>query len=70
MITLIKNDKKKQQQGFQIFCTGIEPSEIGDVPPPPPPSDWFEKENSSSWYYSPTPPLGQDMTQGQFVSGV
>ena len=25
---------------------------------------------SSSWYYLPTPPLGQDMTQGQFLSGV
>ena len=24
----------------------------------------------SSWYYLPTPPLGQDMTQGQFLSGV
>ena len=22
------------------------------------------------WYYIPTPPLGQDMTQGQFLSGV
>ena len=22
------------------------------------------------WYYLPTPPLGQDMTQGQFLSGV
>ena len=25
---------------------------------------------SYSWYYLPTPPLGQDMTQGQFLSGV
>ena len=25
---------------------------------------------SSIWYYLPTPPLGQDMTQGQFLSGV
>ena len=24
----------------------------------------------SLWYYLPTPPLGQDMTQGQFLSGV
>ena len=23
-----------------------------------------------NWYYLPTPPLGQDMTQGQFFSGV
>ena len=23
-----------------------------------------------SWYYLPTPPLGQDKTQGQFLSGV
>ena len=23
-----------------------------------------------SWYYLPTPPLGKDMTQGQFLSGV
>ena len=23
-----------------------------------------------SWSYLPTPPLGQDMTQGQFLSGV
>ena len=22
------------------------------------------------WYYLPTPPLGQDKTQGQFLSGV
>ena len=22
------------------------------------------------WYYLPNPPLGQDMTQGQFLSGV
>ena len=22
------------------------------------------------WYYLPTPPLGQDMTQGQFLGGV
>ena len=22
------------------------------------------------WYYLPTPPLGQDMTQGQFLRGV
>ena len=22
------------------------------------------------WYYLPTPPLGQDMTQGQFLNGV
>ena len=25
---------------------------------------------TSVWYYLPTPPLGQDMTQGQFLSGV
>ena len=25
---------------------------------------------SCDWYYLPTPPLGQDMTQGQFLSGV
>ena len=25
---------------------------------------------SEAWYYLPTPPLGQDMTQGQFLSGV
>ena len=24
----------------------------------------------SDWYYLPTPPLGQDMTQSQFLSGV
>ena len=24
----------------------------------------------SHWYYLPTPPLGQDMTQGQFLSRV
>ena len=46
----------------------------GDVIPPsshmafsstlkPTCSDW-------RWYYLPTPPLGQDMTQGQFLSGV
>ena len=30
-------------------------------------------DNSKQWverYYLPTPPLGQDMTQGQFLSGV
>ena len=27
-------------------------------------------ENHKKWYYLPTPPLGQDMTQGQFLSGV
>ena len=26
--------------------------------------------HSLMWYYLPTPPLGQDMTQGQFLSGV
>ena len=26
--------------------------------------------NTIWWYYLPTPPLGQDMTQGQFLSGV
>ena len=26
--------------------------------------------SSAFWYYLPTPPLGQDMTQGQFLSGV
>ncbi len=34
----------------------------------------MENENDSdancNWYYLPTPPLGQDMTQGQFLSGV
>ena len=27
-------------------------------------------KDSSDGYYLPTPPLGQDMTQGQFLSGV
>ena len=27
-------------------------------------------DTQKSWYYLPTPPLGQDMTQGQFLSGV
>ena len=26
--------------------------------------------SDQKWYYLPTPPLGQDMTQGQFLSGV
>ena len=26
--------------------------------------------NNLQWYYLPTPPLGQDMTQCQFLSGV
>ena len=35
----------------------------------------FEKKmysalNNLQRYYLPTPPLGQDMTQGQFLSGV
>ena len=28
------------------------------------------KEKITRRYYLPTPPLGQDMTQGQFLSGV
>ena len=28
------------------------------------------KQFRIAWYYLPTPPLGQDMTQGQFLSGV
>ena len=28
------------------------------------------RAGSATWYYLPTPPLGQDMTQGQFLSGV
>ena len=32
---------------------------------------WFCHQIShKGWYYLPTPPLGQDMTQGQFLSGV
>ena len=27
-------------------------------------------KNNKDGYYLPTPPLGQDMTQGQFLSGV
>ena len=27
-------------------------------------------QKNGTWYYLPTPPLGQDMTQGQFLSGV
>ena len=30
----------------------------------------FKFEHTNKWYYLPTPPLGQDMTQGQFLSGV
>ena len=30
----------------------------------------IEKIHQGRWYYLPTPPLGQDMTQGQFLSGV
>ena len=30
----------------------------------------FELKKKSRRYYLPTPPLGQDMTQGQFLSGV
>ncbi len=30
----------------------------------------FNYEADISGYYLPTPPLGQDMTQGQFLSGV
>ena len=29
-----------------------------------------EKVTYCLWFYLPTPPLGQDMTQGQFLSGV
>ena len=28
------------------------------------------RATSTTWYYLQTPPLGQDMTQGQFLSGV
>ena len=31
---------------------------------------WVKFVNLNDWYYLPTPPLGQDMTQGQFLSGV
>ena len=27
-------------------------------------------KSTKKWYYLPTPPLGQDITQGQFLSGV
>ena len=30
----------------------------------------IENGTNFNWYYLPTPPLGQDMTQGQFLSGV
>ena len=34
-------------------------------------SDGYSDCNWSSWYHIyPTPPLGQDMTKGQFLSGV
>ena len=29
-----------------------------------------KQETKKHWPYLPTPPLGQDMTQGQFLSGV
>ena len=29
-----------------------------------------QQQQQQWWYYLPTPPLGQDMTQGQFLSGV
>ena len=31
---------------------------------------WESKYEFQGRYYLPTPPLGQDMTQGQFLSGV
>ena len=31
---------------------------------------WWESYENLDRYYLPTPPLGQDMTQGQFLSGV
>ena len=35
------------------------------------PSEVVEGEEYNNFgYYLPTPPLGQDMTQGQFLSGV
>ena len=30
----------------------------------------YRESNTPSWSYLPTPPLGQDMTQGQFLNGV
>ena len=48
-------------------CGHIVPSDKHQV--------WSSGERSQppyyvSWSYLPTPPLGQDMTQGQFLSGV
>ncbi len=34
------------------------------------PEDLPEAMNDREGYYLPSPPLGQDMTQGQFLSGV
>ena len=31
---------------------------------------FFLNEECSNYHISPTPPLGQDMTQSQFLSGV
>ena len=33
-------------------------------------ADQIRYNLKSAQYYLPTPPLGQDMTQGQFLSGV
>ena len=32
--------------------------------------DWPNESSVRQWYYLPTPPLGQELTQGQFLSGV
>ena len=34
-------------------------------------SQWIQSANPKLWWsYLPTPPFGQDMTQGQFLNGV
>ena len=33
-------------------------------------TEFYHKTNVQQLPYLPTPPLGQDMTQGQFLSGV
>ena len=67
--------KQDDQKYIQQLCedTGCSPEDL-----PEEMNDrekWREwvkdiRASGTTWYYLPTPPLGQDMTQGQFLSGV
>ena len=60
--TEMNNKWNLQNSSFQIYHTYANdffPSPLVEAP-----------LELTFWYYLPTTPLGQDMTQGQFLSGV